>query len=159
MSYPDIRPLTPSQEQFAVDIASGMKPVDAFLRSYRWSGSRRTASTEAAKLARKPHVAARIAELRDQYAKAVVEASRGSIEPGRARAYTVADAMAELDNAMELAKVKENPVAMIKVVEVRIRLYGLGVAPAENPAGQRPLTYEELVDALDRINAVKLKGH
>lgn len=57
--------LTPRQEQFAVDVASGLKPVDSYLRNYRCSGSRETASIEAAKLARKRHVAVRIGGLRD----------------------------------------------------------------------------------------------
>ncbi|WP_235823463.1 hypothetical protein [Azohydromonas sediminis] len=149
------RALTPREEAYAVARASGAPAIDAFLGAYNWTGKRDNARQQAAAVEGRERVARRIQELRDQYAKAAVEASRGTIECSRTRAYTMADAMTELDMAMEMASTKENPMAMIKVVEVRMKLYGLGIGEARNPVNQPEITYEQAVELLEEIRAFK----
>jgi hypothetical protein len=139
--------------------ASGAPAIDAFLGAYNWRGRRQNARQQAAIVEGRERVAARIRELRNGYARTAVEASRGGVPTGEARAYTVADAMAELDAAFELARRHANPSAMIRVVEVRIRLYGLGVADARNSREPESMTYEQLVELLQRIKALRAETH
>jgi hypothetical protein len=69
--------------------------------------------------------------------------------------YTVAEAMKELDASMALATAKESPMAMIKVVEVKMKLYGLGIGDAKHPADKEEMTREELEAALADIRALR----
>lgn len=153
------RGLTSREEAYAVARASGSPAIDAFLGAYNWSGKRENARQQAAVVEGRERVAARIHELRNHYAQAAVEASRGSVSPSTARAYTVADAMAELDAAFELAQRNANPAAMVRVVEARIKLYGLGVVDARNPREPEALTYEQLVELLRRFEALRAEPH
>ncbi len=150
-----MRPLTVKQEAVAVAVASGMPPRDALMKVYNWKGSAQNAHVEALRLTAKPNVAARIKELRDQYATKVIEASRGKPAETPARAYGVAEAMQELDEAFTTARDKENPGAMAKVVEVRMKLYGLGIADSKNPADKEALPPEELEAALEQLKAMR----
>ncbi len=149
------RSLTPRQEGFCVDVASGMDPRDAFRRHYSWSGSERAMSVEVGKLQAHPRVAARIAELRDQYARKAIETARGMPEPGSVPKYGVREAMEDLQRTFAVAEAKENPAGMAKVVELRMRLYGLGISDAKNPADADAPTFEELSEALARIESIK----
>jgi hypothetical protein len=149
------RGLTPREEAYAVARASGAAAIDAFLTAYNWTGKRENARQQAAVVEGRERVARRIHELRDGYARSAVEASRGPVSPSCARAYTVADAMAELDQAYRLAMENANPTAMVRVVEARIKLYGLGVADAKNPDEQGALTYEQGIELLQRIETLR----
>jgi len=149
------RPLTPRQEAYVVDIAAGMPVGEAFLKHYTWNGDPLRAGAEGGKVLKAPHVGARLAELRNAYATKVVEASRGAPAAEAAPAYGVKQAMAELDIGMRLAQEKENPAAVAKIVEVRMKLYGLGVADMTNPEDKAPLTPEQLEQALAEIRALK----
>ena len=149
------RPLTAKQEAFAVGVASGQDPAEAFLDQYQWRGKPSSVGTEAGRVSRHPRVAARIAELRNQYAHAAIEASRGKPRPGVARAYTVKDAMDDLDVVVAMALKMENPVALIKVVELRSKLFGLGIADAKNPGSRDELPPEELEAALQHLRGIR----
>lgn len=150
-----LEPLTRREEEYVVARASGAPPEEAYRRAYTWRG-KSSCTTEAGRLERRPRVAARLQALRDEYARRVIEASRGKVDDGEApRAYSVAAAMGELDEAMALAKEKGNPGAMAKVVEVRMRLYGLGVADARNPLDERPMTPDEINQALRELREMK----
>jgi len=146
--------MTPKEEAFAVALASGQGIEDAYLSAYSWKGTRRAMQTEASKVAGRAHVAARVQELRDAYATKVVEASRGVPASEPARAYGVKEAMEELDVAAGLAKEKGNPGALAKVVEVRMRLYGLGIADSKNP-NDNATPPEELEAMLATLQAIK----
>lgn len=147
--------MTPKEESFAVALASGQNIEDAYLGAYSWKGTRRAMQSEASKVANRPHVLARIQELRDAYATKVVEASRGMPAAEPARAFGVKEAMEELDEAANLAKLKENPGALAKVVEVRMKLYGLGVSDAKNPKDKEEVPPEELEAMLATLQAMK----
>ncbi|MCI1192610.1 hypothetical protein MOJ79_12220, partial [Calidifontimicrobium sp. SYSU G02091] len=147
------------QGHYAVARASGAPAIDAFLAAYNWTGKRENARQEAAVVEGRERVARRIQELRDRYAESAVEASRGSLSESRPRAYTVADAMAELDQAYRLAMDNANPTAMVRVVEARIKLYGLGIGDARNPVDQPAMTYEEAIELLQRIKALREKAN
>jgi hypothetical protein len=149
------RALTSRQESFCVDIAAGMEPAAAFKKHYTWNGNPGRLGAEAGKVINLPHVGARLAELRAAYATKVVESSRGMPAAEAAPAYGVKQAMAELDQGMTLAVLKENPAAVAKIVEVRMKLYGLGVADMTNPEDKQPLTPEQLELALAEIRAHK----
>lgn len=148
--------LTTKEEGFCVDVASGVIPRDAYQRHYNWTGTEKAMVVEVARMLAKPKIAARIAELRDAYAKAAVEKARGMPEPGSAPTYTVADAMVELDCAFSEAEKRGQTATMAKVVEVKMRLYGLGISDGKkNPADAQPMGYDELREALERIRAAK----
>lgn len=147
--------LTVKQEGFAVDIASGVEPKEAFLRHYTWNGTAKGLIVEIHSKLSEPRVAARVAELRDEYAKAAVAQARGMPDPGSAPKYTVADAMQELERTFGEAEQRGQTATMAKVVEIRMRLYGLGISDAKNPADEKPMTYEELREALDRLRAAR----
>jgi hypothetical protein len=147
--------MTPKEESFAVALASGQPLGDAYMANYNWKGSRRAMLVEADKVRDRPHVAARVKELRDAYATKVVEASRGLPAAEPARAFGVKEAMDELDEAAALAKEKGNPGALAKVVEVRMKLYGLGVSDAKNPKDKEEVPPEELEAMLATLQAMK----
>lgn len=135
--------LTSKEEHFARLRAGGAPQGDAYRQSYGCERSAaRTVAVEANRVEAKPRVKQRILELRDAHASAVVS-------------YTVAAAMRELDEGMALAKAKESPMAMIKVVEVRMKLYGLGIGEAKNPADKEEMTPEELEAALADVRALR----
>ena len=50
--------------------------------------------------------------------------------------------MDELDRSMALATSKANPMAMIKVVEVKMKLYGLGIGDAKIAADKEEMAPE-----------------
>ncbi len=148
-------PLTARQESFCVAVASGVDLKAAFLANYTWNGTADGLGREAGRKKRHPRLAARICELRGDYARSAIEASRGRPDPLSVRSYTVADAMDELDRSMALATSKANPMAMIKVVEVKMKLYGLGIGDAKNPADKEEMTPEELEAALTDVRALR----
>lgn len=148
--------LTTKEESFAVRRAAGDNPSDAYLAAgYTWNGRQAGLSAEAGRLEARPRVAARIAELRDQYAKEVVQAGRGAPPAEPVRPYGVKDAMAELDLAAQVALEKGNPGALAKVVEVRMKLYGLGVSDAKNPKDKEEVPPEELEAMLATLQSMK----
>lgn len=150
--------LTPKEENFATRRAAGEPVEDAYLASgYRWSGGRIGLKVEAQRLEKRPHVGARIAELRNGYAMAQIEAARGEIPKEKAKPYGVIEAMAELDQAFAVALAKDNPGAMAKVVEVRMKLYGLGVSDAKNPKDKEEVPPEEMEAMLATLQAIKEK--
>jgi hypothetical protein len=148
-------PLTARQESFCVAVASGADLKVAFLANYIWNGDPEGLGREAGRKKRHPRLAARICELRSEYARHAIEASRGRPEPSRARAYTSADAMAELDRVMELATSNENPLAMIRVIEVRMKLYGLGIGEAMKPSHTNAMTPEQIEAALTEVRELR----
>lgn len=148
--------LTAKQEAFAVNVASGMPSVAAYRQAYQPKGSPETVRKDSGRLAAKPDVAARIAELRNGYARAAVEASRGPIDATKApRAYSVAEAMEELDKVGQRAEEYKQIGVMAKVVELRMKLYGLGIGDAKNPADKDEMTPEELEAALRDVRAAR----
>lgn len=150
--------LTHKEEAFAVRRAAGEPGPEAYAGAgYTWSGSRRALLVEVAKLEARPRVAERIAQLRDEYAMAQIEAARGEIPKEKAKPYGVIDAMAELDQAFKVAEQRGNPGAMAKVVEVRMKLYGLGVQDAKNPKDKEEVPPEELESMLETLKAIKEK--
>lgn len=150
------RGLSVKEEAFAVARASGATATDAFLRTYQWNGKKEHARQQAAVVESRDRVTARIKELRDQYATAAIEASRGKPESGRARPYQLMDAMNELDLVMEIARAKESVMAMIKVIELRMKLYGLGISEARNPKDVNEIPPEELEAALAQLREMRL---
>lgn len=64
--------LTPKMLHFSRNIASGLKPVDAYLEAYSWKGSRKSAGVEACKLKADPRVAQKIEQLLRQRDQAAV---------------------------------------------------------------------------------------
>lgn len=135
--------LTSKEEHFARLRAAGTLQGDAYRKAYGCDGSAtRTVAVEANRVESKPRVKRRILELRNAHASAVVS-------------YSVAAAMSELDESMALAKAKESPMAMIKVVEVRMKLYGLGIGEAKNQADKGEMTPEELEAALADVRALR----
>ena len=147
--------LTAKEEALAVDIASGMDHAAALRKTYTWNGKADGAHREAAQILRRPHVATRLQALRDQYATKVVEASRGLPAVEAARAFGVKEAMDEIDEMVTVARAKENPMAMGKAIELRMKLYGLGVSDAKNPADKDELPPEELEKLLDELQTLK----
>lgn len=153
------RPLTPRQEQFAVDVAAGMSTRDAFMKNYTWNGSDNGMSVEIRRLLSNPRLAARLQALRDTYAQRVIEASRGKPSESPAQAYGVKEAMDELDKGMTLALSKENPAAVAKIVEVKMKLYGLGISDQKNPNDKPAMEPEQIEELLAKLRAWKAAKH
>lgn len=150
--------LTTKEESYAVRRAAGESPPDAYIGAgYTWNGRPAGLASEAAKLEGRPKVAARIAELRDQYAKTTVQVSRGAPPAEPVKPYGVKEAMAELDQAAQVALEKGNPGALAKIVEVRMKLFGLGVQDAKNPKDKEEVPPEELEAMLATLQAMKEK--
>lgn len=150
--------LTTKEESFAVRRAAGEPASDAYLAAgYVWNGRPAGLAIEAGRLEARPRVAARIAALRDQYAKAAVEAARGAPPTEPVKPYGVKEAMAELDQAAQVALEKGNPGALAKIVEVRMKLFGLGVQDAKNPKDKEEVPPEELEAMLATLQAMKEK--
>lgn len=59
------RAMTPMQEKFCQNIVSGMKPLEAYLSAYNWSGGKAGASVEAGKLMTNDKILRRIEELQE----------------------------------------------------------------------------------------------
>lgn len=143
------RKITPKEEEFAVCVASGMTQADAYNQVYAKSGASPSARNAGCQIAGRPVVAARIAELRNEHARTVVAAKRAVPE------YGLVEAMDELNEAMAVAKERGNPTAMAKVVEVRMKLYGLGVSDAKNPKDKEDIPPEQLESMLDTLRRLK----
>lgn len=153
-----MKSLTAKEEAYAVARASGMDVSEAYFKAgYTWSGKPGNERIEASKVENRPHVAARLKDLRDAYATKVVEATRGAPPTEPARPYGVKEAMDELDEAAMVAKQKENPGALAKIVEVRMKLFGLGVSDAKNPKDKEEVPPEELEAMLATLQAMKEK--
>ena len=145
------RKLTPQQEKFAQLIASGMNQSGAYRAAYNAKRMKAlTVNNESSKLARNPHIAARVADIR----KPIVERAR----------YDLQEAMDESGKAMVLGLMLGQPSAVVSAVALRAKLNGLDVEPRKNE--REPFT--ELSDAeLDRaiaeadriINAARGKGN
>jgi hypothetical protein len=146
---------TQQEEEYAVRRAAGASAKEAFLGAYTWTGTERGAAKDACKVDARPRVQARIKELRDGYATRLIEASRGVVTPTDIPAYTAREAMAELDEAMRVAREKENAASMAKVVEIRMKLYGLGIGDAKNPADKEEMSPEALEAALADVRAAR----
>lgn len=131
-----------------MDIASGMDVYEAYMKHYSWKGSPINGRKEASDTVKR--IEWRIEELRAQYANVVIKHSRGEPSKKAAEAYGVAEAMEELNRAMAHADEKANAQAMAKIVEVKMKLYGLGIADAKNPADNE-MPPEEIEDALRRL--------
>lgn len=125
--------LTPKREKFAQQIAKGVSQADAYRAAFKARGKDKTIHEAASRLAADGKVSARIAALRAP----VVAKVR----------YEIENAMAECDEAIELAKEKGNPAAMVAAVQLKSKLNGLLVEDRANK--RRP--YEDMEDAqLDR---------
>lgn len=151
--------LSTREEAYAVARASGVKGVDAFLHAYTWNGTPQGAAHQASKVEGRQRVADRIKTLRDEYAKTVVAANRGVPSARPAPAYGIAEAMDELNEAAMVAKEVRNAGALAKVVEVKMKLYGLGIGDAKNPADKEALQPEELEAALAQLKAMRAERH
>lgn len=74
------RRLTFKQEAFCHRIASGEAQQAAYLACYEWKGDTEVARKKASLLANKPHVAARILQLRDRAARPKILSRQRKLE-------------------------------------------------------------------------------
>lgn len=150
------RRITEKEESFCVARASGASNAEAYTRCYTWNGKPSAAAAMGARIEGRLRVEQRIKELRDQYAKSAVEASRGLVVPTNTPAYTKADAHANLTEAMDAARMEVRPSGpMTKVIEVLMRLHGLGIGDAKNPSDKEEMPVEHLEAALLQLQQLK----
>jgi hypothetical protein len=118
------------REKFAQLLASGMKESDAYRGAYNAGQMKpKTINEAACRLAADSKIRARVDELRAP----IVEKVR----------YDLEDAMRECEDAIALAKTKENPSAYVAAIQLRAKLNGLLVEERANK--RAPL--EEMSDA------------
>jgi hypothetical protein len=132
--------LTQKQEDFCQAIVSGLSQAAAYRQAYSAENMRpAVVQNKASLLMRHGEVGVRIAELR----RPIVEKLR----------YSVEQAMAEADQALCIAREKENAAAMIGAVTLRAKLHGLLVEKREVTVTQ----VQQLDDAsLDALIALKM---
>lgn len=108
----------PRYERFAQGVAKGKSQHDAYIYAgYSAGKAAKDVRSNAGTLARKPEVAARIAELQDGQAKRI--------------GVTVDHLVAELDDMLRLAKRVKHPAAGVGAILAKGKLLGLIVDKAE----------------------------
>lgn len=108
----------PRYERFAQAVASGKSQHDAYIYAgYAPNQKAKDVRSNAGALARKPEIAARIAELQDKQARRI--------------GVTVDDLVAELDEMLKLAKRVKHPAAGVGAITAKGKLLGLIVDRAE----------------------------
>ena len=115
--------MTPRQKIFAVAVGAGMSLVDAAKHA---GFAEKSARVRGQKLMREPEVAA------------LVEAERAkALEETRIKGnFDLNTAMNEYDAAIEFAKKTGNASALVKAIDSKARLVGLGVETKDkNPGG------------------------
>lgn len=131
--------LTPQQEQFAQYVALGMTQADAYRKAMKSKASDKTIWEKASRLAGK--VEARVAELQ---AAAKQKATAKYV-------YEYEDAMREADEALAIARQKNDPKAMASIIALKGKFSGLETEARRN---ERPpfegMTDDELVDLVNR---------
>ena len=120
------RPLTPKQRAFVREILREDDPptqVDAYRTAYETSAKPRSQRTEAARLARRPHVARAIEDGRQAQERSIQTAARGR------RRWVLERLAAEAESA-------ESDAARVRALEVIGRASGL-FEPEADVAGKR----------------------
>lgn len=108
----------PRYERFAQGIAKGKSQHEAYIYAGYGKGSQaKDVRSNAGTMARRPEVAARIAELQDNQARRI--------------GITIDDLVAELDDMLKLAKRVKHPAAGVGAVLAKGKLLGLIVDRAE----------------------------
>lgn len=129
----------PRHERFAQAVAKGKSNHDAYIYAGYAKGKPNDVRSNAGTLARKPEIAARIAELQDNQARRI--------------GVTVDQLVAELDDFAKLAKRMKHPAAGVGAVLAKAKLLGLIVdkaevdatvrKPSREPTEQRQMTMDE----------------
>lgn len=129
--------LTPKQEKFCQGIVKGLSQADAYRAAYD------AKNMKPATVQNKAHVVMKIGEV-----SARVEALRKPVM--EKLQYGLEQAMREADEALQVAKLKENGGAMVAAVQLRAKLNGLLIERREVRHGE----IEDRDDAsLDRMIA------
>lgn len=114
--------LTPKQEKFCQGVVKGLSQADAYRSAYNAKNMKpEVVQVKASELMANGKVKVRVAELR----KPVVEKVQYGLE----------QAMREAEDALQVAKAKENGGAMVAAVQLRAKLNGLLVEKKEIRTG------------------------
>jgi hypothetical protein len=136
MAITAVTPLNEREENFARLVARGENQSSAYAIAYGHETKGAATKANGSRLANKPNVHARI----EFYKAAYAEKVKAEIE------YEIKDALAEISEAMALAKTCEHPTAMLGAIRLKCELKGLiGPGKAETA---KPLTGEELDKSL-----------
>lgn len=145
----------PKQEAYALGLSNGMKQVEAYVSAGYSNGP--TVASCASQLANEPHVAARVLELQEERANALIAkegASGVTSVDGMTREWLVEQLKVNLAKAQKIGKVSEAN----KAIELMASLMGFtktaGGMPPLKPAGSQPSAGELPVMNLDALNSV-----
>jgi phage terminase small subunit len=145
--------LTAKQEAFCQAIVSGMSQADAYRKAYDAGKMKAdTIQQAASRLMADSKVSARVQELR---APVVAELQ-----------YDLKAAMLEAEDALKVAKSREQAGAMVAAVQLRAKLNGLLIEkredvtdPLKKAIGNMPAEKaQEMLDALAQVEAVRKKA-
>lgn len=141
--------LNAQQEAFAQAVANGGVTLAAAYGAAYGAPNSPSLRACASTLARKPIVAARIAELRNMLAAKVSERV----------SYGIEEAMKEASAALDLANARGNPGAAVAAVQLRAKLMGLLVEKREVRSGpldgMRPDELEAMNEAVTAIRRAR----
>jgi phage terminase small subunit len=132
-------------EKYCENSGNGVKAV--YEAGYQVSNDNSAAAT-ASRLLRNVNIRAQIGAFEAKVTETMKERT----------VYTREMALAEYDEAIEIAKDKKNASAMCTAISGKVELCGLHFRPAENPTNKRPLTREELVKALRELDEVEAEA-
>jgi len=145
--------LTAKQEAFCQAVVVGMSQSDAYRKAYNAENMKaETVHEKASRLMADAKVRARVAEIRAP----VVEEVR----------YDLKQAMRECDEALKIARDKEDAKAMKGLIELRARLHGLLITkvedvtdPLKKAIGRMdPQKAEQMLDALEKVDQIREKA-
>jgi phage terminase small subunit len=145
--------LTAKQEAFCQAIVSGMSQADAYRKAYNAEKMKpATVQESASRMMADRKIAARVEEIR---APVVAEAR-----------YDLKAAMLECEEALGLARDKQDPKAMKGLIELRARLHGLLITkvedvtdPLKKAIGNMPAEKaQEMLDALNQVDSIRKKS-
>jgi phage terminase small subunit len=132
-------------EKYCENCGNGVKAV--YEAGYKVSNNNSAAAT-ASRLSRNVNIRAQIEAFEAKVTETVKEKA----------VYTREMALAEYDEAYELAQEKGNARSMCTAIAGKVALCGLDYKPAENPQDFKPMTREELEDALRELDEIEAEA-
>lgn len=99
------KPLTQKQASFALLVASGVHPIDAYIKAYNSAGNRNTAKGEAARILKVPRVRSYVDRLKEDAAAALAKTVKDELHLDRS--YVLRNLKEVVERCMEAAPVKD----------------------------------------------------
>lgn len=133
--------LTPKQEKFCQNIASGKEAIESYMAAYDCN-SRGAANTESVKLLKRDDITERIAEIR----KPIINLIQNKQISERQQQIKA------IQERIEICKAKEDETSLIRYYDMLNKIYSLYKETDQNPEKEHSVT------TLDTDTLIKLSG-